>query len=209
MTNDTTQDRTPATGADLPPVEIEKRGGVDRRGDIAIRADDVDMAVVHHGLAQREAMLAARLPEAQGPTRAATSLLLFELGGETFAIPLDDVAQVTPMPRMTTVPGAPARLLGLFSLHGRVHNIFDPSAFLGVTPETQNGGELLVLRHPQPQLALRVDRTSDIATTTEPLNAADATGLTRYVTGDNESAFTFVHAERLVALLLARTLSEG
>jgi purine-binding chemotaxis protein CheW len=88
-------------------------------------------------------------------------LLLFALGEEHYAIALERTQQVFPLSTITPVPGAPAHILGVVNLQGRLLAILDVAGFLGLPPATE-AGFVVVLRHQPPELGLLVQRIADI-----------------------------------------------
>ena len=51
--------------------------------------------------------------------------LVFPLGPETYALPIQDVREIVATPTVTTLPTAPAVVLGLVNLRGDVLPVFD------------------------------------------------------------------------------------
>lgn len=58
--------------------------------------------------------------------------LLLPLGVDLYAIELDLVREVLPLPVIATVPTAPPTILGVFNLRGEVVPVLDTAAVLGV-----------------------------------------------------------------------------
>ena len=59
-------------------------------------------------------------------------ILVFELAGREFAIPLSAVEEVVPISKITPVPRAPFFLLGLASVRGRVVGVIDGAKRFGM-----------------------------------------------------------------------------
>lgn len=53
------------------------------------------------------------------------SVLPFQLAAQQFAVPLDHVIRVIPMLLPTQLPGAPANIAGVVSVHGQVTPVID------------------------------------------------------------------------------------
>ena len=113
-------------------------------------------------------MRARRLAE-RSSTDVATapreSILIFRLGGERFAIRLKFVAAVLPFDRVTRVPTAGDRVLGVMAIRGEIHAVYAldrvlelPRAAAGDSGE----GHVLALRGLGRQLGVRVDRVEAI-----------------------------------------------
>jgi purine-binding chemotaxis protein CheW len=64
--------------------------------------------------------------------------LLVPVGPDKYAIDLDEVREVVPPPGVTSVPTAPASVLGLFNLRGEVVVLLDTAVLVGV----ESGGDL-------------------------------------------------------------------
>ena len=90
-------------------------------------------------------------------------LMVFHLAGQAYALPLRELQEVVPMAELFRPPGLPSVLAGFLNLAGtaipvlRLDRLFElPEPVLGLyTP-------LLLLRHPDYQVALLVDKVSEI-----------------------------------------------
>jgi len=94
------------------------------------------------GLGEVVGALRAR-PEEEAP-EARREWLTFELGGEQFAVAIDQVREVLRAPVITEVPRAPAHVLGVIMVRGEVVAISDPRRLLGLPP-AQPGRQARVL----------------------------------------------------------------
>lgn len=65
------------------------------------------------------------------PREAAGGVLL-RLGGSRFAVAMADVAEVTALPAVTRLPGAPAWLIGVANWRGRMLPVLDIRTLVGV-----------------------------------------------------------------------------
>jgi purine-binding chemotaxis protein CheW len=115
---------------------------------------------IRHILDARTAALARR--GAAAARRAPDGLVLAcAVGGETYGLALDAVAEVVSARPVVMVPGAVPPVLGAIGLAGRIWTVLDLRAALGLAaPAGQEigAGHLLRLRHAQRRLVLRVDR---------------------------------------------------
>src|SRR5438128_1451705 len=104
--------------------------------------------------------------EAVKPTstrREQRRLLLFHIGAQAYALPLQEVAEIVPMAELFCPPNLPTMLAGFLNLGGtavpvlRLDRLFDqPDVTLGCyTP-------LVLLRNPDHRLALLVEKVSRI-----------------------------------------------
>jgi purine-binding chemotaxis protein CheW len=57
-----------------------------------------------------------------------------EIGGEHYAVPVDDVLEVAPLGELTPVPGAPPAVAGVLNLRGEVLAVVDLAVLVGVEP---------------------------------------------------------------------------
>jgi len=75
-------------------------------------------------LVRRSSAPAQSLPP---PTSApqVRDVLSFELAGETYALPLASIHEILKMPPVTPVPRAPADVLGIISVRGRITTVLD------------------------------------------------------------------------------------
>jgi twitching motility protein PilI len=62
--------------------------------------------------------------------------LAFRLGPWSLMFPMDDVAEIIPIPRVTRVPGVRSWLMGIANLRGTVVSVIDLREFLGGKPTT-------------------------------------------------------------------------
>ncbi|MFC7736838.1 chemotaxis protein CheW [Roseomonas sp. GCM10028921] len=114
---------------------------------------------------ERARRLAAR--GAAAPAVTAAPVLLVALGGETFGLPLDGVAEVLPAEPPCPLPGSLPAVLGLRARAGRVHTLLDLAALLGLISSATGAHDVLL--RPVPgfpagrRLALRVGRALSAA----------------------------------------------
>jgi len=88
-------------------------------------------------------------------------LLLIEFGGQSFLIPVKEVAEVIRPVPLTPVPMAPDHLLGMANVRGQIVCVIDPSLLMnlssgvaaGVGPMTR----FLLLRHRRMHVGMWVD----------------------------------------------------
>jgi chemotaxis signal transduction protein len=90
----------------------------------------------------------------------AQALLVVRIGRERFAVPLESVDELVESPLLREVPGAPADLLGLFSLGTALLPLYSPAAILGAEPVGEQVA--LVMRGGRARVALAVDDADDV-----------------------------------------------
>jgi purine-binding chemotaxis protein CheW len=103
--------------------------------------------------------------QASGGSTAASarSLVVFRLEDQEYGLRLEEVERVLPMIEVSPLPAAPAALLGVINLHGRVVPVVDLRRRFGLPPRNYGlGGRLLVVRSPRRTLAMPVDDVAGV-----------------------------------------------
>ncbi len=112
---------------------------------------------------------AAESPEPSSPEEAAETtapemeLLSFRLGGEEYAVLVEDVKEVLKIRDLTMVPNAPDYVLGVMSLRGTMLPVMDLCKRLGVTQASRDEkSRILVVSPDEEDVGLMVDRVSSV-----------------------------------------------
>jgi purine-binding chemotaxis protein CheW len=94
----------------------------------------------------------------QAVERPVITLIVFDIEGQRYALPLHDVERVLPMVAVSPLPKAPAVALGVINLHGKIIPVLDVRRRFGL-PSRDYGltAHLLVARTVRRSLALPVD----------------------------------------------------
>ncbi len=71
--------------------------------------------------------------------------LVFEIAATQIAVPLANIVEVQPLPKITWMPRVPAWVRGVVSLRGKIVSVCDLSLFLGLSPVPANGGQLMIV----------------------------------------------------------------
>lgn len=100
------------------------------------------------------------------------------LGEEHYALPVDEVTEVSELPARTPVPGAPGTVLGVASLRGQVLPVADLAAILGVA-RSERPGRMVVAQVGGRRAGLAVDAVTDVGA----LPAASEPAGGRHLTG--------------------------
>src|SRR5574337_593321 len=97
-------------------------------------------------------------PVDQAVERSVITLVVFDIEGQRYALPLDDVEWVVPMVAVSPLPKAPAVAVGVINLHGKIIPVLDVRRRFGL-PSRDYGltAHLLVARTIRRSLALPVD----------------------------------------------------
>lgn len=93
-----------------------------------------------------------------GPEGSALQLVVFDLEGQRYALPLSAVDKVLPMVAVSPLPQAPTIALGVINLHGQVLPVLDLRHRFGFPPRDYGiDSYLLVARTSRRTLAVPVD----------------------------------------------------
>jgi purine-binding chemotaxis protein CheW len=79
-------------------------------------------------------------------------LIMFEACDEWFGLPIEWVREIQPLERVTRVPNAPAGVLGILNLRGRILTLFDLAGCLGIPPGTRPNTYTVVLEFADQEL---------------------------------------------------------
>ncbi|MCI0571351.1 MAG: chemotaxis protein CheW [Myxococcaceae bacterium] len=138
-----------------------------------------------------------------GTSGAATSQqLVFSCGDVWYGVPSDAVQEVVHFGELTRVPGAPAHVLGVFSLRGEVFPVIDVSLLRGGRGERSR--RAVVLRLERGVLALTAGRLGGVSSVIGDLLPAGDTGPARCFLGPGlaqDHEVWVVDAEALFELL--------
>jgi len=123
----------------------------------------------------------------------------FRVGDACFAVPADGVVEVLRGDRLTRVPGAPAGVLGLVHLRGRIVPVIDPANSLGVDRPPPERATHLVIELEDDWYGLVIDEMDDVIEIPREAieQAADAGG----EAGSDVLAGVYAAPDRLVHLL--------
>jgi purine-binding chemotaxis protein CheW len=98
--------------------------------------------------------------------------ICFRAGGEWLALPIQRVREIQALPPLVRVPNAPADIVGIVNLRGRVLTLLSlPAARLGTMPEPPTYCLVLDLGDPDPYVGLAVHAVGEVVGV--PLSALD------------------------------------
>ena len=89
-------------------------------------------------------------------------LCTFRVGDACFAVPADAVVEVLRGGRLTRVPLAPAGVLGLVHLRGRIVPVVDPATLLGIERDSAERPTHLVIALDEDWYGLVIDEMLDV-----------------------------------------------
>jgi two-component system chemotaxis response regulator CheV len=93
------------------------------------------------------------------------------VAAEAYAIPVENVREITPLGELTAVPGAPPEVLGVRNLRGQILPVADLALILGL-PRASSPALLLVAEAGDRQAGLAVDEVSSVSELAGPAGAA-------------------------------------
>jgi purine-binding chemotaxis protein CheW len=90
--------------------------------------------------------------------------LVFEIAGDSFAIPLDAVREILPLPLLSHPPGIPSLLEGFLNLGGQAIPVLNPTRLFRLQgPRPGPYSHLIVLEKTGASLAILVDHVAETA----------------------------------------------
>lgn len=90
--------------------------------------------------------------------------VVFQLGGERFALPSTVAREVLRLPKMVRVPRVAEHIRGVINLRGQIVAVTDLRPLLGLSNNTTAAGQLIVVEAAGLQTALLTDRIEGIRT---------------------------------------------
>jgi purine-binding chemotaxis protein CheW len=197
----------------IPPVLAARTGGESRiksiyRGDAGrrlisilspeqlFREDVMQRLVTDH---QKQA---SQAPRTEPVSRSELIFLVFRLGDEEFALPIDAVVEVAQVPlQITRVPKTPKFLEGVINLRGDVLPVVDQRRRFDM-PKLLNteGRKLIVIKMERHRAGLIVDSVSDVLRTS-PENIEPPPELTEETTRLVRGVINLQKSNRMVLVL--------
>jgi purine-binding chemotaxis protein CheW len=90
-------------------------------------------------------------------------LLAFRMGGEEYAVTVDDVREVLKLRDLTAVPNTPEYILGVMSLRGTMLTVIDLGRRLGLAPGVRDERtRIVVVSSDEEEVGLMVDRVTGV-----------------------------------------------
>ena len=83
-------------------------------------------------------------------------LIVFRACDEWFSLPIEWVREIQPLERVMRVPNAPAEVLGVLNLRGRILTLIDLAGCLGIPRGTQPSTHAVVLDFADPELSVGI-----------------------------------------------------
>ena len=87
----------------------------------------------------------------------------FQVGRETYGVPITSLHEIVRVPEITAVPDAPDYLEGVINLRGKIVSVMDLRKRFGVKKvEVKRGNRILVVEHAGRLAGLIVDSASEV-----------------------------------------------
>lgn len=125
----------------------------------------------------------ASAPALAGQSTAEGQFVSFELAGEKFAVPMGPVQEIIRLPEVARLPLAPAALLGLANLRGRVLPLLSLRRLVGLPDLAHNDASRALVIHCGQALGFLVDRVCSVLHV-EPGELQPAAGIQSVVQAD-------------------------
>ncbi len=125
-------------------------------------AEAVSVALPVTGEAQSAVQASSEEAAGDQPARE-VEMLSFRLGGEEYALMVDDVKEVLKNRELTQVPNAPEYILGVTALRGPILAVIDLSKRLGLPPAVRDEkSRILVVSSNDEDTGIVVDRVTGV-----------------------------------------------
>jgi purine-binding chemotaxis protein CheW len=89
-------------------------------------------------------------------------IVIFQLGGEKYAIDTANVQGINKMTDITGVPNAPQHIRGLINLRGSIITVIDPYVILRMSGEERNPENIITVETEEETLGILVDRVMEV-----------------------------------------------
>jgi purine-binding chemotaxis protein CheW len=123
--------------------------------------------------------------------------VVFRVGSERFALPLEAVREVVPpQPPFARVPRCPDAVRGAMNLRGRVVAVVDLAQLVGLAPQSLEpaSGQVLILDHGKRSLGLLIGGVVGVEAFEGPSEAPAGRGVVRGVASSRAGAVTLLAA---------------
>jgi chemotaxis signal transduction protein len=151
---------------------------------------------------------------AESEPGVAPEAVVVRFGGARYAVPMADVAEVIPVPRVTRVPGTPTWLTGVVNWRGRVLSVVDLRPVIGdpMSP-LPSSARLLVLTSDIAEAGLLVEAVTGLLSpdrpAPEPVPATVAPAVAELVSGVVDDGGPVSLLDAAAVLRLRGTLHSG
>jgi purine-binding chemotaxis protein CheW len=89
-------------------------------------------------------------------------IVVFELGGEKYAIETTEIQGIDKITDVTPVPLAPGHIKGLINLRGSIISVVDPYVILGIDSEHSSIENIIIIETDTEVLGIIVDKVSEV-----------------------------------------------
>lgn len=89
-------------------------------------------------------------------------IIVFELGGERYAVETSQVKGINKMIELTPVPCAPSYIEGLINLRGSVISVFNPYIILNISNGMSQSNNIIIIDVKDETIGMLVDRVTEV-----------------------------------------------
>lgn len=89
-------------------------------------------------------------------------IVVFQLGGEKYAIETSMVQGIDKKMDITEVPCSPPHIKGLVNLRGSIISVIDPYVILGISDRDKNPENIIVIKTDDEILGIMVDKVAEV-----------------------------------------------
>jgi purine-binding chemotaxis protein CheW len=98
----------------------------------------------------------------------------FQVGDESFALPVRQVLEVADLGPLAPVPGAPPSVLGVRNLRGQVLPVIDLASVLGTARANDQATRLVIAEEGGRRAGLAIDAVTDVAELPGPMQDTES-----------------------------------
>ncbi|OEF97883.1 hypothetical protein BHF68_13430 [Desulfuribacillus alkaliarsenatis] len=126
--------------------------------------------------------------------------IVFQIGSEEFALPIDNVMSIERTIKITRVPNVPTHILGVVNLRGIVIPVIDLKyRFTGQKTEMNDSTRIIICRYDSLEVGFFVDSAKDVLTVNndliEPAPDIEKSEATEYIQ-------SLIHMKKRIIILL-------
>lgn len=121
-------------------------------------------------------------------TDTADKYSILEISEQNFAVEIDNMKEVTPLPKITEVPNVNPSIFGVFNLRGQIHSALDLRVLLSLErKQVTEKNFIVLLENEDIQFGLIVDKVRDVtrldSSKIQVLTRDHSTQYTQYLKG--------------------------
>lgn len=154
---------------------------------------------------KERAKVLAQEPQAQPEEGERLEVMVFMLSGERYGLPAPYVREVVPMKQLTPLPAAPAFVLGITSVRGRILPVFDLKNLLNLPDKGLTElDKIIVVQNSEMEMGIHADAVYGM----QSVRLKDVQKSLPALTGVRERYLIGVTRELLVILDIEKLMSD-